>query len=217
MIRSPLLRILFAASLVSAGLATGVSAKEETPRSKASKAAEAKTKGKTEAKGKPDAKADAKGKADPKAAAGKPTPVGTYGDWDAFVSQGTKGKDKTCYALAKPKERTPKGLKRDDAFLFITNRPDSNVRNEIAIVMGYAVKDGAPAKAEIGSTGFDLVAKGTNVWIKNPAEENQFVDAIRKGSKLTIKASSQKGNVTTDSYSLAGISDALARVQKDCP
>ena len=217
MIRSPLLRILLAASLVSAGLATGVSAKEETPKSKAAKAAEAKTKGKTEAKGKPDAKADAKGKADSKAAAGKPTPVGTYGDWDAFVSQGTTGKDKTCYALAKPKERTPKGLKRDDAFLFITNRPDSNVRNEIAIVMGYAVKDGAPAKAEIGSTGFDLVAKGTNVWIKNPAEENQFVDAIRKGSKLTIKASSQKGNVTTDSYSLAGISDALARVQKDCP
>ena len=40
---------------------------------------------------------------------------------------------------------------------------------------------------------------------------------MRKGQSLKIKAASKKGNVTVDTYSLAGFSDALARVQKDCP
>jgi hypothetical protein len=94
------------------------------------------------------------------------------------------------------------------------------VREEISIIMGFPVKEGAAARAEIGGgsgSGFDLVAKGTNAWIKNQAEEPQFVEALKKGSKLTVKAPSLKGHVTTDSYSLAGLSQALERVEKECP
>jgi hypothetical protein len=40
---------------------------------------------------------------------------------------------------------------------------------------------------------------------------------MRKGAKLTIKAASKKGNVTIDSYSLAGFSQAIDRALKDCP
>jgi invasion protein IalB len=79
------------------------------------------------------------------------------------------------------------------------------------------VKEGGAARAEIGSSGFDLVAKGTNAWIKNQAEEPQFVDTLKKGSKLIVKAPSLKGHITTDSYSLAGLSQALERVEKECP
>jgi hypothetical protein len=39
---------------------------------------------------------------------------------------------------------------------------------------------------------------------------------MKRGSKLIVKAPSTKGNVTTDSYSLAGLSQALDRVQKEC-
>jgi hypothetical protein len=146
---------------------------------------------------------------------GKPVQVGSYGDWGAFVAQGSK--DKTCYALATPKERAPASLKRDPAYVFIANRPAEKVRNEVSIIMGFAMKDGAEARADIGGSTFDLVAKGANAWIKNPAEESQFIEALKKGSKLIIKAPSIKGNLTTDTYSLSGISQALERVQKDCP
>jgi hypothetical protein len=40
---------------------------------------------------------------------------------------------------------------------------------------------------------------------------------MRKGAKLEVKASSKKGNMTTDTYSLTGFSQALDRVLKDCP
>ncbi|PNG25917.1 invasion associated locus B family protein [Methylocella silvestris] len=146
---------------------------------------------------------------------GKPVQVGSYGDWGAFLAEGAK--DKTCYALATPKERAPAALKRDPAYVFISNRPAEKVRNEVSIIMGFAVKEGADARADIGGANFNLVAKGANAWIKNPAEETQFVEALKKGSKLIVKAPSVKGNVTTDTYSLSGISQALDKVQKDCP
>ena len=44
----------------------------------------------------------------------------------------------------------------------------------------------------------------------------EFVESLKSGSKLVIKASSAKGTSTTDSYSLKGLSEALARVQQEC-
>jgi hypothetical protein len=144
---------------------------------------------------------------------GKPVLLEAYHDWTAYMAQ---GKEKTCYALASPKDRTPNALKRDPAYVFISNRPGENVRNEVSIIMGFAMKDNSEAKAEIGNASYDLIAKGTNAWVKNPAQETQFIDSLKKGSKLIVKAPSIKGNVTTDSYSLAGLSQALDRVQKEC-
>jgi invasion protein IalB len=59
--------------------------------------------------------------------------------------------------------------------------------------------------------------KGANLWVKNAAKEGQLIEEMRKGVKLVVKAASKKGNATTDSYSLTGFSQALDRVQKDCP
>jgi hypothetical protein len=150
------------------------------------------------------------------AATGKPVQVATFGDWGAFLAQpGTKRK--TCYALAQPKDREPSKLKRDPAYVFISSRPGENVRNEISIIMGFPMKDNGDALADIGGAHFDLISKGNNAWIKNPAEEGQFIEAMKKGAKLVIKAASIKGNLTTDSYSLSGLAQALDRVHKDCP
>jgi hypothetical protein len=171
-------------------------------------------------KGKPakDAKGESKDKpADKdKGAAKPPAAVGTFGDWNAMTAHG-QGKDKTCYALAEPKDRQPAKLPRDKAYIFISTRPGEGVRNELAIILGFPLKDGGAATAEIDGDAYELVTKGTNAWVKNPAKEKEFVEALRNGSKLVVKAPSIKGNVTTDIYSLKGLSEALARVQKECP
>ncbi|HEX3497466.1 MAG TPA: hypothetical protein VHT02_09925 [Methylocella sp.] len=145
---------------------------------------------------------------------GKPSKLASYGDWGVFLAQSDKSK--TCYALATPKNRAPAALKRDPAYVFISNRPGENVREEISIIVGFPMKE-AGARAEIAGAGFALIAKGANAWIKDQAEEAKFVDDLKKGSKLIVKASSLKGHVTTDSYSLAGLAQALERVEKECP
>ncbi len=160
------------------------------------------------AAGKSDAGKGEAGKGDP----GKPVEVGTYGDWGAYLA---KGKTKTCYALAKPKDRKPEG-KKDAAFVFIADRPGEKVHNEVSIMMGFPIKESGTAQARVGSTSFDLVAKGSNAWIKNPTDEVRFVDALQHSARLTIKVPPMKGPATTDSYSLAGLKQALDRVSKDC-
>ena len=90
------------------------------------------------------------------------------------------------------------------------------VKNEVSIVMGFDVKPDSSPKAEIGAAGFEMVAKGANLWVKNAAEEGQFIEALRKGQRLVVKAVSKKGNATTDSYTLAGLLPALERIGKDC-
>lgn len=144
----------------------------------------------------------------------KPAEVATYGDWGAFVAE--VGKDKTCYALAKPKDRAPANLKRDPAYVFISSRPSENVHNEISIIMGFPMKDGGDAQAEIGTATFELISKGKDAWVKNPAKEGELIEAMKKGAKLIVKASSVHGNMTTDSYSLSGLSQALERIAKEC-
>ena len=80
------------------------------------------------------------------------------------------------------------------------------------------MKEGAAGgKAEAGSSGYDLVAKGSNAFVKNAAEEGQFVDALKKrGARLTVKFPAIRGGIIVDTYSMAGFAQAIDRVAKEC-
>ncbi len=182
----------------------------------------------------PDASAAAdKTKPAEKSANAKPLLVASFGDWGVYQTQATKGR--VCYTLAQPKDRAPADLKRDPAYAFISDRPGEGVRNEISFIMGFDVVNppddaGAAAAADskkkpaakeataiVGDQSFELLAKSANLWVKNAAKESQLVGEMRKGAKLEVKATSKRGNTTTDTYSLVGFAQALDRVQKDCP
>ncbi len=199
-----------ALSVASGSLALAQTAKPDPKKAQGKPATAKPAAGKPAAGKKPDAKTTAK----PAASTAKPSLVGTFGDWGVYSAN--TGKAKTCYALGQPKERLPASLKRDPAYVFISSRPGEGVRNEVSIVMGFEMKAGADMKAEIGPRAFDMVAKGTNLWVKNAAEEGQMLDAMKKGSRMVVKAPSLRGNVSTDSYSLNGIGPAIDRAAKEC-
>jgi hypothetical protein len=173
------------------------------------------------------ASADKTKAADKDAGKGKPVLVASFGDWGVYQTQAAKGR--VCYTLAQPKDRAPADLKRDAAYAFISDRPSEGVRNEISFIMGFDVADGTEpadskkktaakeATALVGDQSFELLAKTTNLWVKNAAKEGQLIDEMRKSGTLLVKAASKKGNLTTDTYSLKGFAQALDRVQKDCP
>jgi hypothetical protein len=144
---------------------------------------------------------------------GKAAQLGTFGEWGAYATQ---GKAKTCYALAQPKTREPSSLKRDPAYIFISTRPAENVKSEISFIMGFPMKDGSEATAEVGSSSFSLIAKGSDAWVKNPAEENRLIEAMKRHAKMTVKATSAKGKTTTDTYVLTGLGQALEKAHKAC-
>ena len=78
-------------------------------------------------------------------------------------------------------------------------------------------KPAAAPLATVGEQSFDLLPKGADLWVKNAARESALIAEMKKGATLEIKAASLKGNASTDAYSLAGFSQAMERLQKECP
>jgi invasion protein IalB len=143
-----------------------------------------------------------------------PTAVGTYSDWTAYAV--STGSGKVCYALSQPKTRKPEGLNRDPAFFFISTRPGENIRNEVSVIMGFPMRNGSEASITVNGAPFTAYTKEDGAWIRETSEESRLVDAMRKGRDLVVKGTSGRGNVTTDSYSLSGISAALDKVAEEC-
>lgn len=147
--------------------------------------------------------------------AGQTFLIGTFGDWKALMTG--KDKQKICYALAQPKDRKPDTLKRDPGYLFVSNRLADGAKNEVAINLGFAGRTNEDGSLAIGTTRFALVAAAESAFLKNPAQEAQLVEAMKKGQSIIIKVKSARGNETTDTYSLTGFAQALGAVAKECP
>ena len=163
----------------------------------------------------PTPKADAK----PAPSAGgdiQPTLLGQYGDWGAYVA--TPGGKKICFSIAKPKsaQTNPAGRKRDPVWMFISDRPAENVRNEVSVIIGYPFKTPSDATAEIGSAKFAMYTLNDGAWIKNVGEEARMIDAMRKGSELTVKGMSGHGTESTDQYALKGLKEAMDKADQEC-
>jgi hypothetical protein len=167
---------------------------------------------------KPEAKPELRPAQTATAPAGDPQPtlLGQYGDWGAYFA--TPGGKKLCFTIAKPKtsQTNPVGRKRDPAWLFVSDRPAENVRNEVSVIIGYPFKTSADATAEIGTAKFAMYTMNDGAWIKNVAEEARMVDAMRKGSDLIVKGMSGHGTESTDQYTLKGLSQALDRADQEC-
>jgi hypothetical protein len=146
----------------------------------------------------------------------EPTLIGQFGTWGAYVA--APGGRKVCFALAKPSsmKTNPPNRPRDPAYAFISTRPAERVVNEVSIMIGYPLKPGSEGSLEVSGNRYAMYTQGDGLWIKNAAEEDKMVDALRKGSDVTIKGMSSKGTETTDVYSLKGLAQALDRLAQDC-
>jgi invasion protein IalB len=157
-------------------------------------------------------------KPEPAAAAGgaEPTLIGQYGTWGAYTA--TPNGKKVCFALAKPSssKTNPPNRPRDPAYVFVSTRPAEKVTNEVSVMIGYALKPGSESTLEVGGASFAMYTQGDGLWIKNAAEEERLVEAMRKSADAVIKGVSAKGTETTDTFSLKGLAQALDRLAQDC-
>jgi hypothetical protein len=152
------------------------------------------------------------------AAAGgaEPTLIGQFGTWGAYTA--TPNGKKVCFALAKPSssKTNPPNRPRDPAYAFVSTRPAEKVTNEVSIMIGYALKPGSESTLEVGGGTYAMYTQGDGLWIKNAAEEERMVEAMRKAADVVVKGVSAKGTETTDTFSMKGLSQALDRLAQDC-
>lgn len=164
------------------------------------------------------AKPESKSAASPAAVAGgaEPTLIGQFGTWGAYSA--TPNGKKVCFALAKPSssKTNPPNRPRDPAYAFVSTRPAEKVNNEVSVMIGYALKPGSESTVEVGGAAFAMYTQGDGLWIKNAAEEERMVEAMRKSADLVVKGVSAKGTETTDTFSLKGLAQALDKIAQDC-
>ncbi|GAC1332451.1 MAG: invasion associated locus B family protein [Bradyrhizobium sp.] len=146
----------------------------------------------------------------------EPTLIGQFGTWGAYTA--TPNGKKVCFALAKPaaSKTNPPNRPRDPAYAFVSTRPAEKVVNEVSVMIGYAVKPGSESTLEVGGASYALYTQGDGLWIKNAAEEQRMVDAMRKAPDVVVKAVSAKGTETIDTFSMKGLAQALDRLAQDC-
>jgi hypothetical protein len=152
----------------------------------------------------------------PAAAGAEPNLIGQFGTWGAYTA--TANGKKVCFALAKPatSKTNPPNRPRDPAYAFVSTRPAEKVVNEVSIMIGYALKPGSESTLEVGGASYSMYTQGDGLWIKNAAEEERMVDAMRKSADAVVKGVSAKGTETTDSFSLKGLAQALDKIAQDC-
>jgi len=143
--------------------------------------------------------------------------LGVFGNWSAF-STGT-GSGMTCYALSKPRASRP-AAKRGAIYLMISDWPGRRVKAEPQIVYGYQAKEGAPAGLGVGSDKFIFFQKNSgkegSAWLTSLNDNPRLIDAMRGGVSAVASGISQRGTKTSDTYSLSGFNDALAKIHAVC-
>jgi hypothetical protein len=140
--------------------------------------------------------------------------LGTFSDWSAYTANAASGK--VCFVISQPKSRAPEGLNRDPAYFFVSHRPGENVRNEVSVQTGFPLRAGSTVDIDIKGAPFQLVTQDQRGW-SNGQDDSRIVEAMRAAGDMTIKSTSSRGNVTTDTYSLRGISAALDAANGACP
>jgi invasion protein IalB len=146
----------------------------------------------------------------------QPTLLGMYGEWGAYTAN--PGGKKICFVLAKPtsSSTSPPNRPRDPAYMFVSTRPAEKVKDEVSVIFGYGLKANSDANIEVAGGGYAMYTQGDGGWVKNAAEEPKLIETMRRGQTLTVKGTSTKGTVSTDVYSLKGLSSALDRIAQEC-
>ena len=140
--------------------------------------------------------------------------IGKFKDWESFVL--SSNGNKTCFAQSIPVVRAPKKLKREPSRLFVSFRPDENIKNEISVTNGYDFKLKTPVIAKSGKKSYDLFSKGRFAWVVDNEDEIKLIVTMKKAPRLMIVGNNDKGDQTTDHYSMMGFTKAYNTAKKSC-
>ena len=140
--------------------------------------------------------------------------IGKFKDWESFTL--SQNGNKICFAQSIPVVRAPKKLKREPSRLFVSFRPAENIKNEISVTNGYEFKIKAPVSAKSGKKSYDLFSKGKFAWVVDNKDEKKLIVTMKKASRLMIIGNTNKGDQTTDHYSMMGFTKAYNTAKKNC-
>ena len=140
--------------------------------------------------------------------------IGKFKDWETFTV--TENDNKICFAQSIPILRAPKKFERNPSRLFVSFRPTEDIKDEVSATSGYTFQKEKIVKAKSGKKTFDFFVQENFAWILDTEEEQKFIQAMKKASRVMIIGRTDKGKQTIDHYSLMGFSKAYNTAKKNC-
>jgi len=140
--------------------------------------------------------------------------IGKFKDWETFTV--TENNNKICFAQSIPILRAPKKFERNPSRLFISFRPTEDIKDEVSATSGYTFQKEKIVKAKTGKKTYDFFSREEFAWILDTDEEQRFIKAMKRASRVMIIGRTEKGKQTIDHYSLMGFSKAYDTAKKNC-
>lgn len=143
-----------------------------------------------------------------------PKDLGTFKGWSALLL--VENKAKICYLHGVPAKSAGKYTKRGDTYLQVTHRTRSSIRNEVSVTAGYSYKKGGRVTLTIDRKKFVLFTQADTAWAGDANADKKLVAAMRAGRSMVVRGTSNRGTLTTDTYSLSGFTAAHRAISKAC-
>ncbi|RPG96575.1 MAG: hypothetical protein CBD25_001405 [Candidatus Pelagibacter sp. TMED165] len=142
-----------------------------------------------------------------------PRSIGKYKNWESYTIQTDKGK--VCFAQTKPVKRSPGSIKRKESRIFVSFRPNENIKDEISVTSGHDYKTSS-VTGKSGKNNFSFFSQNDFAWLLDEKEEKSLIKIMKRATSLMIIAKTTDGAETTDHYSMMGFTKAYNTAKKVC-
>ncbi len=120
-----------------------------------------------------------------------------------------------CYMISFPLSSEGNYTTRDPAYLIVSIRPQENVIGEIVFYAGYPYGNDA-VDLNIDGKSFRFIPKGEWAWPQDEQTNSAFLNAMMAGNRLIVKGKSQRGTLTTDTFTLSGVTASWNKAKAAC-
>lgn len=140
--------------------------------------------------------------------------LGDFSDWSAFKYE--EGGNTICFMASEPSKAEGKYSVRGKIHAMVTHRPGENRVDEVSVQAGYTYQENSLVEVQVGSLKVNLFTQDTSAWTVDKDTDKKLVQAMIKGSTMTVEGTSSRGTNTKDTYSLSGFTRAYQAIGTAC-
>lgn len=143
--------------------------------------------------------------------------VNKFNDWTLYSN--TVGQQ-ICFLVGIGTPSDSANLKRTAPLMYISAWPKDGVKSEVSVKLGYTPRKASEPTIVITgqvTATFKLFVKDDRAFVADATQELKLIEAMKKGSKLTVQSTPDSGTAVVDTYSLAGMTSALQALAAGCP
>ena len=140
--------------------------------------------------------------------------LGSHRDWNVYSF--TEDSQKICYMASEPKKQEGDYTRRGNPAVLVTRRPGSPAVDEVSVQPGYSYLEGSEVEVNIGGREFILFTRDEHAWTKSEEADQALINAMKRGSDMTVRGTSVKRTYSVDTYSLLGFTAAYQAMLDAC-